>query len=416
MRTFLVLLTLFFALNSQAQKRTPNIVIIFIDDMGYADIGPFGAKGYATPHLDRMAKEGRKFTDFYVTQAVCSASRAGLLTGCYNVRVGILGALGPKATHGINASEITLAEICKQKGYATACYGKWHLGHHKKFLPMQHGFDDYFGLPYSNDMWPYHPGVLHLPMEQRLKKWTHLPLIDGNKVINPKVTGKDQEQLTTQYTERAVSFIEKNKERPFFLYVPHSMVHVPLYVSEKFKGKSKAGLFGDVMMEVDWSVGQILGTLRKHKLDKNTLVIFTADNGCSPMADFDELAAVGHKPSYVFRGHKADIYEGGHRIPLLVRWPGQITAGTESAETVCLVDLLATMSDIHGVALSDNAGEDSVSNLPVWRGRENVESVKSFREFDDQHLLVKEEKMPNGKTKLILRHKQSGDISERISD
>ena len=239
MRTILILLTFIFSLNVQAQKRPTNIVIIFIDDMGYADIGPFGAKNYPTPNLDRMAKEGRKFTDFYVTQAVCSASRAGLLTGCYNVRVGILGALGPKATHGINPSEMTLAEICKQKGYATACYGKWHLGHHKKFLPMQHGFDDYFGLPYSNDMWPYHPGVLHLPMEQRLKRWTHLPLIDGNKVINPKVTGKDQEQLTTQYTERAVSFIEKNKERPFFLYVPHSMVHVPLYVSEKFRAKAR---------------------------------------------------------------------------------------------------------------------------------------------------------------------------------
>ena len=143
-------------------KRPPNVVIMFMDDMGYADIGPFGAKGYPTPNLDQMADEGRKFTDFYVTQAVCSASRAGLLTGCYNVRVGILGALGPKSTIGINPKEVTIAEICKQKGYATACYGKWHLGHLKKFLPMQHGFDDYFGLPSSTDMWPYHPGVLHL--------------------------------------------------------------------------------------------------------------------------------------------------------------------------------------------------------------------------------------------------------------
>ncbi|MBT5689566.1 MAG: sulfatase-like hydrolase/transferase, partial [Opitutae bacterium] len=235
------------------RKSTPNIVIIFMDDMGYADIGPFGAKDYPTPNLDQMAREGRKFTDFYVTQAVCSASRAGLLTGCYNVRIGILGALGPKSTHGLNQNEITIAEICRQKGYATACYGKWHLGHHKKFLPMQHGFDEYFGLPYSNDMWPYHPGVLHLPMKERLKKWPNLPLIDGNKTVNGTVTGRDQEQLTTQYTEHAVSFIETNQDKPFFLYVPHSMVHVPLYVSKKFKGKSGAGLFGDVMMEVDWS-------------------------------------------------------------------------------------------------------------------------------------------------------------------
>jgi len=214
-------------------------VVIFIDDMAYADIGPFGATGYETPHLDRMAAEGRKFTDFVVSSAVCSASRVALLTGCYHTRVGIRGALGPGAENGINPKEVTLAEICKQKGYATAIYGKWHLGHHPKFLPLQHGFDEYFGLPYSNDMWPYHPGVAHLSMPERLKRWPHLPLIEGDKVINPRVTGEDQEQLTTQYTERAVRFIRENAKRPFFLYVPHSMVHVPLYVSDKFKGKSK---------------------------------------------------------------------------------------------------------------------------------------------------------------------------------
>jgi arylsulfatase A-like enzyme len=345
MRTFLVLLTLAFALNTQAQKRPPNIVVIFIDDMGYADIGPFGAKGYATPHLDRMAKEGRKFTDFYVTQAVCSASRAGLLTGCYNVRVGILGALGPKATHGINSNEVTLAEICKQKGYATACYGKWHLGHHKKFLPMQHGFDDYFGLPYSNDMWPYHPGVLHLPMEQRLKKWTHLPLIDGNSIINPRVTGTDQEQLTTQYTERAVQFIEKNKNNPFLVYLPHSMVHVPLYVSEKFKGQSKAGLFGDVMMEVDWSVGQILDTLRKHKLDKNTLVIFTADNG--PWLSYGDHAG----SAAPLREGKGTMFDGGCRESTLMWWPGTIPAGSACKTPAMTIDILPTVAELIGAKL-----------------------------------------------------------------
>ena len=370
MRTFLVLLTLFFALNSQAQKRTPNIVIIFIDDMGYADIGPFGAKGYATPHLDRMAKEGRKFTDFYVTQAVCSASRAGLLTGCYNVRVGILGALGPKATHGINASEITLAEICKQKGYATACYGKWHLGHHKKFLPMQHGFDDYFGLPYSNDMWPYHPGVLHLPMEQRLKKWAHLPLIDGNSVINPKVTGKDQEQLTTQYTERAVQFIEKNKNNPFFVYLPHSMVHVPLYVSDKFKGKSGAGLFGDVMMEVDWSVGKILDTLRKHKLDKNTLVIFTADNG--PWLSYGDHAG----SAAPLREGKGTMFDGGCRESTLMWWPGKIPAGSVCREPAMTIDLLPTIAQLIGAKLP----EHKIDGKNIWTLMKNSKSAKSPQE------------------------------------
>jgi len=345
MRPILFLLTLVLSYNTSTAQQSPNIVVIFMDDMGYADIGPFGAKAYPTPHLDRMAREGRKFTDFYVTQAVCSASRAGLLTGCYNVRVGILGALGPKATHGINASEVTLAEICKQKGYATACYGKWHLGHHKKFLPMQHGFDDYFGLPYSNDMWPYHPGVLHLPMEQRLKKWAHLPLIDGNSIINPKVTGKDQEQLTTQYTERAVQFIEKNKDNQFLVYLPHSMVHVPLYVSDKFKGKSKAGLFGDVMMEVDWSVGQILNTLRRHKLDNNTLVIFTSDNG--PWLSYGDHAG----SAAPLREGKGTMFDGGCRESTLMWWPGTIPAGSVCKTPAMTIDILPTVAKLIGAKL-----------------------------------------------------------------
>ena len=321
-------------------KKTPNVVIMFMDDMGYADIGAFGAKDYPTPHLDRMAKEGRKFTDFYVTQAVCSASRAGLLTGCYNVRIGINGALGPKSNSGLNPDEVTIAEICKQKGYATACYGKWHLGHHKKFLPMQHGFDDYFGLPYSNDMWPYHPGVLHLPMEERLKRWPHLPLIDGNKIINPKVSGKDQEMLTTQYTERAVSFIEKNKDNPFFVYLPHSMVHVPLYVSDKFKGKSGAGLFGDVMMEVDWSAGEIMKVLRKHDLHENTLFLFTSDNG--PWLNYGDHAG----SAAPLREGKGTMFDGGCREPTLAWWPGTIPAGSECNVPAMTIDLLPTIAKL----------------------------------------------------------------------
>ena len=329
-------------------KRPPNVVIMFMDDMGYADIGPFGAKGYPTPNLDRMAEEGRKFTDFYVTQAVCSASRAGLLTGCYNVRVGILGALGPKSTIGINPKEVTIAEICKQKGYATACYGKWHLGHLKKFLPMQHGFDDYFGLPYSNDMWPYHPGVLHLPMKERVKRWPNLPLIDGNEVVNPAVTGKDQEQLTTQYTERAVSFIEKNKEKPFFVYIPHSMVHVPLYVSDKFKGKSKAGLFGDVMMEVDWSVGQIMKALRRHNLEKDTLFVFTSDNG--PWLNYGDHAG----SAAPLREGKGTMFDGGCKEPTLAWWPGTIPGNSVCREPAMTIDLLPTIAGLIGAELPEH--------------------------------------------------------------
>lgn len=223
-------------------RRPPNVIVIFMDDMGYADIGPFGATGYETPALNRMASEGRIFTDFYVAQAVCSASRAALMTGCYNGRVGIQGALGPSSVIGIHEDEVTLGEIGKQRGYATACYGKWHLGHHHQFLPMQNGFDDYFGLPYSNDMWPFHPEVMHLPMTERLKRWPHLPLIDGNKIVKAEMTPADQTLLTTQYTERAVRFIEEHVSMPFMLYLPHSMVHVPLFVSEKFRGKSGKGL------------------------------------------------------------------------------------------------------------------------------------------------------------------------------
>ena len=351
----------------RAADRSPNVVVIFIDDMGYGDIGPFGAEGYETPNLDRMAKEGRKFTDFYVTQAVCSASRAGLLTGCYNVRVGILGALGPKSNIGINADEVTIAEICKQQGYATACYGKWHLGHHPQFLPMQNGFDDYFGLPYSNDMWPYHPGVAHLSMEERLKKWPHLPLIDKNKVINARVTGEDQEQLTTQYTERAVSFINKNKDKPFFLYVPHSMVHVPLYVSQKFKGKSTRGLFGDVMMEVDWSVGQILDALRTNEIDDNTLVIFTADNG--PWLSYGDHAGTAG----LLREGKGTMFDGGCRESTIMWWPGTVPAGTTCAEPAMTIDVLPTVAELCGGKLPDHK-IDGKSILPLIRGEADAKS------------------------------------------
>lgn len=333
---------------SADEHRPPNFVIIFMDDMGYADIGPFGATDYPTPNLDRMAEEGRIFTDFYVTQAVCSASRAGLLTGCYNVRLGIMGALGPKSRIGLNPDEVTFAEIVKQKDYATACYGKWHLGHHEMFLPMQHGFDDYFGLPYSNDMWPYHPGVRHLPMEERLKRWPHLPLVDKNEVVNDQVSPKDQEQLTTQYTEKAVQFIRDHREQPFLVYLPHSMVHVPLYVSDKFKGKSKRGLFGDVMMEVDWSVGQILDTLRELELAENTLVIFTSDNG--PWLSYGDHAGSAGP----LREGKGTMFEGGCRESCVMWWPGTIPAGTKCTEPAMTIDLLPTIAHLVDAELPEH--------------------------------------------------------------
>lgn len=357
-----------------AGDRPPNVVVIFIDDMGYADIGPFGAVKELTPNLNRMAHEGRTFTDFYVSQAVCSASRTSLLTGCYNVRVGIQGALGPSSPIGIHQDEVTLGELCRQKDYATACFGKWHLGHHHQFLPLQNGFDEYFGLPYSNDMWPHHPEIQHLSPEERLKRWPNLPLIDGNTIINAEVTPKDQEQLTTQYTERAVAFIEKNAERPFLLYVPHSMVHVPLFVSDKFKGKSGHGLFGDVLMEVDWSVGRILDTLRQKKLEENTLVIFTSDNG--PWLSYGDHAGSA-KP---LREGKGTMFDGGCRVPTVMWWPGRIPAGTRCTEPAMTIDILPTLAELIGAKLPDHK-IDGLSIVSLLSGDDSTKSPHEFLSF-----------------------------------
>ena len=327
-------------------KRQPNIVIIFTDDQGYADVGVFGAKGFETPNLDRMAAEGTKFTDFYVAQPVCSASRAGLLTGCYPNRVGILGALFPDSQHGIHDDEMTIAEVVKQRGYATAIYGKWHLGHLTRFLPTRHGVDEYFGLPYSNDMWPKNPTASE-------GRFPPLPLIDGEKAIahNP-----DQTQLTTWYTERAVAFIEQHKDRPFFLYVPHSMPHVPLYVSDKFKGKSEQGLYGDVIMEIDWSVGQILGALKKHGLDENTLVIYTSDNG--PWLSFGNHAGSAQP----LREGKGTTWDGGVREPTIMRWPGEIPAGRVCSEPAMTIDILPTIAGLIGAELPQH----KIDGQDIW--------------------------------------------------
>jgi len=320
--------------SARASVEKPNLVIVFCDDAGYADVGCFGAKGYETPNLDRMAAEGVRFTDFYAAAASCTPSRAALMTGCYPQRVGLPHVLGPNAKIGINSEEQTIAEILKPRGYATACYGKWHLGHHTQFLPTRHGFDDYFGLPYSNDMWPHHP--------ERPGGYPDLPLIEGEKIIeyNP-----DQTKLTTWYTERTVRFIEKNKDRPFFVYLPHSMPHVPLYVSDKFKGKSKRGLFGDVIMEIDWSVGQILSTLKRLGIDKQTLVIFSSDNG--PWLSYGDHAGSA-KP---LREGKGTTFDGGQREPTIMRWPGKIPAGSVCKEAASTMDILPTMAKLAGAKL-----------------------------------------------------------------
>jgi arylsulfatase A-like enzyme len=312
--------------------RLPNIVFILSDDQGWGDVGCYGAKGFRTPNLDRMAAQGVRFTDFYVAQAVCSASRTALLTGCYSNRLGILGALNPQSKTGISDKEMTIAQALKQRGYATAIFGKWHLGYQPQFLPTRHGFDEYFGLPYSNDMIP----------RPNNKTYPPLPLIEGEKTI---ATMPDINQLTTWYTEHAVSFIERNKDRPFFLYVPHTMPHVPLGVSNKFRGKSEQGLYGDVMMEIDWSVGEILAAIKKQGLDDNTLVFFSSDNG--PWLSYGNHGGSADG----LREGKGTSFEGGVREPFIARWPGKIPAGRVCREPAMTIDILPTLAKLTGAPL-----------------------------------------------------------------
>jgi arylsulfatase A len=333
------------------EAERPNVVIVFADDLAYADIGCFGAEGYKTPHIDRLAAEGRRFTSFYVPQAVCSASRAGLLTGCYPNRIGILGALGPSSQIGISADELTLGEMFQSQGYRTAAFGKWHLGHKPASLPLAHGFDAYYGLPYSNDMWPKHP--------ENPRAYPPLPLIDGNKTIE---TDPDQTQLTTNYTRRAVEFIEQNHDKPFFVYLAHSMPHVPLFVSDKFEGTTERGLFGDVIAEIDWSVGQIREVLEKHKLDRKTLVIFTSDNG--PWLSYGDHAGSAGP----LREGKGTSFEGGVREPTVMWYPGQIPAGTECDEPAMTIDLLPTLADWVGAELPTERKIDGLNIRPLITG------------------------------------------------
>jgi len=343
-----------------AKERLPNVVIFYIDDMGYADIGPFGAKGYSTPNLDRMAREGIRFTNFHVSSAVCSASRAALLTGCYHGRVGIHGALGPGSKLGINENEMTIAELVKQKNYATAIFGKWHLGHHPQFLPVRHGFDEYFGLPYSNDMWPHHP-------EAKPGAYPPLPLIEGDQVVDAEVTPEEQPNLTTWYTERAVSFIRRNQANPFLLYLPHSMCHVPLYVSDKFKGKTARGLFGDVIAELDWSVGEVLKAIRESGIDEHTLVMFTSDNG--PWLSYGDHAGSAGP----LREGKGTSWEGGVRVPFVARWPGKIPQNRVCREPAMTIDILPTVAALTGAKLPDHK-IDGKDIWPLLSGDANAKS------------------------------------------
>lgn len=325
-----LLISLSLAATIQAAE-TPNIVFIVADDMGYSDLGTQGAKGFKTPHLDQLAAEGTRFTHFYVAQAVCTASRAALMTGCYPNRIGMHGAYNHTSRDGVADEEWLLPEMLKERGYATAAVGKWHLGTRMKFNPTRHGFDEWLGIPYSNDNSKYHPSLA--------AEMPPLPLYDGEKIIEHD---PDQALFTSRFTQRAVEFIERNAARPFFLYLPHVMPHVPIFASEKFKGRSALGLYGDVMEELDWSVGEVLSTLKRLKLDDRTLVIFISDNG--PFLSYGEHAGSA-KP---LREGKLTTFEGGVRVPCLVRWPGHVPSARVCDAPFMGIDWLPTLTEIVG--------------------------------------------------------------------
>lgn len=367
---------------------TPNIVIIFMDDMGYADVSCFGAEGYETPNIDKLAAGGRKFTNFHVNQPVCSASRCGLLTGCYSNRVGIHGALGPGAANALHPDEMTIAELLKQKGYATGMAGKWHLGDVPGFLPTDQGFDEYYGLPYSNDMWPYHPETDRFPP---------LPLIEGTKTIDTDVTAEDQTHLTTDYAKRAMDFIDRNKDKPFFFYLAHSMVHVPLYVSDRFAGKSGKGLFADVMMEVDWSVGQIMEALERNSIADNTWIIFTSDNG--PWLSYGDHAG----SSGPYREGKGTCWEGGTRVTGIMRWPAKIPAGTTTDAMAMTIDVLPTIAAVTGAPLPERK-IDGLNIWPIIAGEDDATNPHEGYAFYYKQNELQAVTSGDGRWKLIFPH------------
>jgi len=380
--------------NSYSQE-DPNIVIILLDDMGYGDIESFGAIDYQTPNINNLADNGMLFTNFYSAQAVCSASRAGLLTGTYPNRIGIHGALFPQSKVGLNISEKTIAEILKEKNYKTAVIGKWHLGYQKEFLPLNHGFDYYYGIPYSNDMWPvdFDGNQIENDNDWRKKNYPQLPIIENfNKVAEVR-TLEDQAELTTVYTKKSVEFINKNADKPFFLYVPHSMPHVPIAASKKFKGKSKQGLYGDVIMELDWSLGEIVKALRKNGILENTMIIFTSDNG--PWLNFGNHA--GNTAG--LREGKGTVFEGGQRVPTIISWPKAIKKSTISNKLAASIDILPTITKIVKGKLP-NHKIDGVSILDILKGKNTTARDHFFYYYKTNSL----EAVRKDHWKLILPH------------
>ena len=363
-------------------KEKPNFIIILTDDQGYQDIGCFGSPLISTPNLDRMAKEGIKFTDFYATAPICSPSRASLMTGCYPLRVGITSVLFPKDKIGLNPAEVTISKLLKQEGYSTACIGKWHLGEGPELSPLKHGFDYFFGLPFSND-------------EDHSEYGPEFPrLVRNDKTIEAPA---DRAMLTRKCTDEALKFIEDNKNNPFFLYLAHPMPHVKLGVSPPFKGKSKRGTYGDAIEEIDASTGEVFGLLKKLGLDEKTLVIFTSDNGPWLQCGEDGGSAIP------LRSGKFSTFEGGMRVPCIMRWPSKIPAGAICDEMATTMDFLPTMAKLAGAELPY---KNVIDGKDVWPLMSGQTGAKSPYEAFYYYWLENLEAVRSGQWKLILPRKE----------
>ncbi|MFW5757929.1 MAG: sulfatase [Bacteroidota bacterium] len=372
----------------QQKSSAPNVVIIFLDDAGWADFEPFGQNKYSTPNLNKLAGEGRQFHNFYVPQAVCSASRSALLTGCYPERTGMHGAHGPNA-RGVDPSFATIAEVLQKNNYYTGMFGKWHIGDQDDTRPHNRGFDESAGIMYSNDMWADHPVNPDYWGEFPLRYW------QNGQVKIDSVTHEHQEMFTTWITEDAVDFINRNHENPFFLYVAHPQPHVPLFVSDKHRGVSSQGLYGDVIMEIDWSVGEIMGALKEHNVEENTMVIFTSDNG--PWITYGDHA--GKTP---FRAGKTTSFDGGIRSPLVIKYPDQIKKGTISDDCFFSIDFLPSIAHITGAQLPEN----KIDGKNVWNIIKGEENAKNPHDYYAVSLNNRLEAIlsPDGRWKLHLPH------------
>jgi arylsulfatase A-like enzyme len=384
MKTLFLLLAA--VLSAAASARPPNVVVIFIDDMGYGDIGPFGATKQRTPHLDRMAKEGMKLTSFYATP-VCSVSRAQMMTGCYGARVSVPGVYFPGQSVGLNPAEVTVAERLKEKGYATQMVGKWHLGDQPEFLPTRQGFDHYLGIPYSNDM-------LKKSADTKIPV---VPLLRDEKIAE-LMDGEGQRRMVELYTKEAVDFIGRNKDKPFYLYFAHNAVHTPIYPGAAFAGKSSNGRFGDWVEEVDWSVGQVLDALRSQGLDKDTLVIFTSDNGpwLTKGADGGSAGPL--------RGGKGSTWEGGVRVPTLAWWPGHVPAGSVNDAVAATIDLLPTFVSLAGGTVPATPVIDGRDITPILLGQSKESAREAHYYFAGYNLQA----VRQGRWKLALAPQSEG--------